>query len=66
MKLLHDLARCAGRTTTAKTLSGNGVYRVPEGECVRCRRREPGHPDHQTHLEPPAFIQGKCPQRIAP
>ena len=37
-----------------------------ERECVRCRRREPGKPDHQTHMEPPVFVGGKCPMRIEP
>ena len=35
-------------------------------ECVRCRRREPGHPERQTQMQPPAFVGGKCPQRIEP
>jgi len=25
-----------------------------------------GHPDRQTHKEPPAFVDGKCPMRIEP
>ena len=33
-------------------------------ESLKCRRREPGHPDHQTHMEPPVFVGGKCPMRI--
>jgi len=66
--LPYDVARCEGRIVT--TLGGIGGFRVTSNaghsECVRCRRREPGHPDHQTHMDPPAFVDGKCPMRIEP
>lgn len=68
MTLSHDVARCPGRIVT--TLGGVGGMRVTStighSECVRCRRREPGKPDHQTHMEPPGFVGGKCPMRIEP
>lgn len=69
MTLPNDTTRCDGRITHRPLGSIAGV-RVTSGaghsECVRCRRREPGNQDHQTHMEPPVFVVGKCPMRIEP
>ena len=66
----YYIARCPGRITH-RPLGSIASVRVTSNtghsECVLCRRREPGHPyhpDHQTHMEPPAFVDGKCPMRI--
>ena len=69
MTLPYDVARCPGRITHCP-LGSIASIRVTSGaghsECIKCRRREPGHPDHQTHIAPPAFVDGKCPMRIEP
>ena len=69
MTLSHDVARCPGRITHRPMgsianirVTGNAGH----SECVRCRRREPGHQERQTQMQPPAFVGGKCPQRIEP
>ena len=63
----YDIARCPG-VMVNRTVGAIAAALFPDNrrhsECVRCRRREPGHPDHQTHMEPPAFVAGKCPERI--
>ena len=69
MTLPHDIARCPGRIrnrTTGPIASALFPDNVRSRECVKCRRREPGHPDHQTHMEPPVFVGGKCPMRLEP
>ncbi len=71
MTLPYDVARCDGRITNRASAAGPIAAalfpdNVRHSECVRCRRREPGHPDHQTHMEPPVFVGGKCPMRIEP
>lgn len=69
MTLSRDVASCPGRITHRPLGSIAGVRvtsNAGHSECVRCRRREPGKPDHQTHMEPPGFVGGKCPMRIAP
>lgn len=69
MTLPYDVARCEGRITTRKLgqiasvrVTSNAGY----SECVQCRRREPGHPDRQIYMPVPAFVDGKCPERIEP
>lgn len=69
MTLPTDIARCPGRIVT--TLGGIGGFRVTStmghAECLRCRRREPGAPDRPApHMNPPVFVGGRCPERIAP
>jgi len=77
MTLPYDIARCPGRIASVRITSIASVRitsiasvritsNAGHSECVRCRRREPGHPDHQTHMEPPVFVDGKCPMRIEP
>ncbi len=67
--LPYDIARCAGRMN-AQELGTAGIVRITtsigQAECVRCRRREPGHPERQTHMSPPQFVDGRCPERIKP
>ena len=69
MTLPYDIARCEGRITN-RPLGSIATVRVTSNaghsECVRCRRREPGHPDHQPRMPVPAFVRGKCPERIEP
>ena len=69
MTLSYDVARCPGRITNRPLGSIAGVRvtsNAGHSECVRCRRRESGHPERQTYMQPPAFVGGKCPQRIEP
>jgi len=64
----NDITRCAGRVSG--TLLGKvGNVRVTSGfghvECLRCARRDPPSQDAQAFtMEPPQFINGKCPQRL--
>lgn len=69
MTLKYDIARCPGRIVT--TLGGISGFRVTNtighAECLHCRRREPDASDQPApHMEPPAFVDGKCPMRIEP
>jgi hypothetical protein len=65
MTLPFDVARCAGRYAEAK--SRPLTTAVGHVDCVRClRRTEPWHPTYQVHMEPPAFVDGQCPERIEP
>lgn len=61
MTFPYDVARCDGRITDDRY----GQI-TTHSECVRCRRREPGHPDHQMYMPVPALVAGKCPMRIEP
>lgn len=69
MTLPYDIARCPG-VMVNRTVGAIAAALFPDNrrhsECIKCRRREPGHPDHQTHMEPPVFVGGKCPMRIEP
>ena len=69
MSLPYDIARCEGKIAS-RSLGQIASVRVTSNaghsECVRCRRREPGNPDHQAYMSPPAFVGGKCPERIEP
>ncbi len=69
MTIPYDTARCEGRITN-RPLGQIASIRVTSSmghsECVRCRRREPGHPERQTQIAPPVFVAGKCPMRIEP
>lgn len=69
MTLPHDIARCEGRMTNRAAAAGPIAAalfpdNVLASECVRCRRREPGAPERQPYMTPPAFVGGKCPERI--
>ena len=63
MTLPYDIARCDGLATDERDIEIGC-----EPECIDCRRRIPGWPnDHLlTHMDPPAFVDGKCPMRIEP
>lgn len=60
MTLPYDVARCPGRITH-RPLGSIASVRVTSNlghsECVRCRRREPGHPDHQMIAAQAAHIE---------
>ena len=57
MTLLYDIARCNG-------VNIEGEWR--EG-CEDCRRRtEPGNPQRQVYIVPPAVIVFECEYRIEP
>ena len=69
MTLPYDKARCKG-VMVNRTVGAIAAALFPDNrrhsECIKCRRREPGHPDHQTHMDTPQFVAGKCPMRIEP
>jgi len=61
MTLPFDVARCAGVGFPDESVPGGIDWR--EG-CEDCRRREPGHPERQVHMTPPAIIVFECESRI--
>ena len=63
-KLPDDVARCDGRITTNPT--GFGTISVGQVECVSCLRRTAERGEYVWMMEPPQFVDGKCPMRIAP
>lgn len=63
MTLPYDVARCTGYMHTVQTAFG--TVSTGRTDCVKClRRTSEGHPERQTQMTPPAFIDGKCPERI--
>lgn len=58
MSLPFDVARCKGSGSEE-----NGEWYWREG-CEDCRRREPGHPERQVYMSPPAIIAFECEYRI--
>lgn len=63
-KLSIDITRCDGRITTSP--SGFGTVSVGQAECLRCLRRTSERGEHVWLMEPPQFVDGKCPSRIEP
>lgn len=63
MMLPADVARCEGYVASDTRSRDNA-------ECAHCRRREEHTPDPDCpdrpfpHMEPPRFINGRCPSRI--
>ena len=63
MKLSNDTARCDGATIMVNTIVGPMVdHRV---QCLQCLRRTAWRGEHVL-MEPPQFVDGRCPMRIAP
>lgn len=63
-----DIARCPGRTIRVEAMETPEHWPAPHPECDGCRRREPapeGRP-WVTYMDPPTFVEGKCPRRIEP
>lgn len=60
MTLPYDTSRCNGSGSEE-----NGEWYWREG-CADCRRREPGNPERQLYMSPPAIIVFECEYRIAP
>lgn len=64
MKLSNDTARCDGATIMVNTIVGPMVdHRV---QCLQCLRRTAERGEYVWMMEPPQFVDGKCPMRIAP
>lgn len=64
-----DITHCTGRIS-GHTLGQVGGVRVTSGmghvECVRCARREAPPTDSVVPtMEPPKFLGGRCPMRVA-
>lgn len=58
MTLPHDIARCRG--------VGNDAEGWREG-CEDClRRTDPGNPDRQSYIKPPAIVVFECEYRMEP
>lgn len=73
MTLPYDVARCegciAGRVLTTQPFTVEYSFRRGASvACVNClRRTSPGRTDGtQTMMTPPPFVDGHCPDRIAP
>ena len=62
MSLPYDIARCQGVGFEAEGTDG---WYWREG-CADCRRREPGHPEFQSYMDPPKVIAFECAYRIEP
>ena len=62
MTLPYDIARCNGVGFEAEGVDG---WYWREG-CADCRRREPGHPEFQSYMDPPKVIAFECAYRIEP
>lgn len=62
--LPYDYARC--NRHIHETHSDMDKLTLVQAECVRClRRTEPGNPNGwQTYMEPPKFVDGKCPKKL--
>lgn len=58
------ITRCDGRITTSP--SGFGTVSVGQAECLRCLRRTAERGEYVWLMEPPQFVDGKCPSRIEP
>lgn len=70
MTLPYDIARCPG-VMVNRTVGAIAAALFPDNrrhsECIKCRRREHGHPDQPApHMDTPQFVAGKCPMRIEP
>ena len=68
MTLPYDYARCTGRIVTQKIPGQTTAITISHGQaqCVQCLRRTAGRGEHVLMMEPPQFVDGRCPMRIAP
>ena len=69
MTLRNDMTRCTGINLQddrglGVAIAGNAAGHV---DCIKCQRREPGTNEQRLpQMDPPQFVGGKCPARIAP
>lgn len=62
MNLSNDTARCDGATSMVNTIVGPMMdHRV---QCLQCLRRTSERGEHVWMMEPPQFVDGKCPMRV--
>lgn len=68
MKLSNDTARCGGRIVQQKIPGPQTAITISHGQaqCVHCLRRTAERGEYVWMMEPPQFVDGKCPMRIAP
>ena len=68
MKLSNDTARCNGRIVQQKIPGPQTAITISHGQaqCVQCLRRTSERGEHVLMMEPPQFVDGRCPMRIAP
>lgn len=65
----NDITRCTGRIS-GRLLGQIGGVKVTSNaghvDCLRCARRDPAPLDAVvSQMEPPQFVGGKCPMRVA-
>ena len=68
MTLPYDYARCAGWIVQQKIPGPQTSITISHGQaqCVQCLRRTAERGEHVLMMEPPQFVDGKCPARIEP
>lgn len=68
MTLSNDTARCDGRIVQQKIPGPQTTITISHGQaqCVQCLRRTAWRGEHVLMMEPPQFVDGRCPMRIAP
>ena len=66
MNISNDDARCNGRIVQQKIPGQQTAITISHGQaqCVQCLRRTAGRGEHVLMMEPPQFVDGKCPMRI--
>jgi hypothetical protein len=65
MTLPYDYARCDGRIVQQKIPGPQTAITISHGQaqCVQCLRRTAERGEHVLMMEPPQFVDGKCPMR---
>ena len=68
MKLSTATARCNGRIVQQKIPGQQTAITISHGQaqCVQCLRRTAERGEYVWMMDPPQFVDGKCPMRIAP
>ena len=67
-KLSIDITRCGGRIVQQKIPGQQTAITISHGQaqCLQCLRRTAERGEHVLMMEPPQFVDGKCPARIEP
>ena len=68
MNISNDDARCNGRIVQQKIPGQQTAITISHGQaqCVHCLRRTAERGEYVWRMEPPQFVDGKCPSRIEP
>ena len=68
MNISNDDARCNGRIVQQKIPGQQTAITISHGQaqCLQCLRRTAERGEYVLMMEPPQFVDGKCPARIEP